>query len=176
MIKKCSTTTQTFFILLSVLQIHLNLILCYKTFVWFIRSSHRSSGCCWQQKALTHINESSICCRRSLQFDICCCSSCFPQMEVGSIQNTVIGMLDKQKELDAKVKAVKNSVVVSIVQLFKVVFVDSWILKSFLSTRLSEITNIRSWFVFQVYNQWLSANRKWLFVSSTIIQSGIWLV
>ncbi|NXV35495.1 STAT1 protein, partial [Rissa tridactyla] len=32
-------------------------------------------------------------------------------MEVGSIQNTVIGMLDKQKELDAKVKAVKNSVV-----------------------------------------------------------------
>ncbi|NXU48221.1 STAT1 protein, partial [Turnix velox] len=32
------------------------------------------------------------------------------QMEVGSIQNTVIGMLDKQKELDAKVKAVKNSV------------------------------------------------------------------
>jgi len=74
-------------------------------------------------------------------------------MEVGSIQNTVIGMLDKQKELDAKVKAVKNSVVVSIVQLFKVVFVDSWMLKSFLSTRLSEITNIRSWFVFQVYNQ-----------------------
>lgn len=37
----------------------------------------------------------------------------FPQMEVGSIQNTVIGMLDKQKELDAKVKAVKNSVIVS---------------------------------------------------------------
>lgn len=35
-------------------------------------------------------------------------------MEVGSIQNTVIGMLDKQKELDLKVKAVKNSVVVSI--------------------------------------------------------------
>ncbi|NXT19001.1 STAT1 protein, partial [Syrrhaptes paradoxus] len=33
------------------------------------------------------------------------------QMEVGSIQNTVIGMLDKQKELDAKVKAVKNSVI-----------------------------------------------------------------
>ncbi|KFQ39621.1 Signal transducer and activator of transcription 4, partial [Mesitornis unicolor] len=33
------------------------------------------------------------------------------QMEVGGIQNTVIGMLDKQKELDAKVKAVKNSVV-----------------------------------------------------------------
>ncbi|NXI96617.1 STAT1 protein, partial [Psophia crepitans] len=33
------------------------------------------------------------------------------QMEVGSVQNTVIGMLDKQKELDAKVKAVKNSVV-----------------------------------------------------------------
>ncbi|XP_053925401.1 signal transducer and activator of transcription 1-alpha/beta isoform X3 [Cuculus canorus] len=33
------------------------------------------------------------------------------QMEVGSIQNTVIGMLDKQKELDVKVKAVKNSVI-----------------------------------------------------------------
>ncbi|NXE76570.1 STAT1 protein, partial [Cochlearius cochlearius] len=32
-------------------------------------------------------------------------------MEVGSIQNTVIGMLDKQKELDVKVKAVKNSVI-----------------------------------------------------------------
>ncbi|NXC38518.1 STAT1 protein, partial [Penelope pileata] len=32
------------------------------------------------------------------------------QMEVGSLQNTMIGMLDKQKELDAKVKAVKNSV------------------------------------------------------------------
>ncbi|NXW90616.1 STAT1 protein, partial [Alopecoenas beccarii] len=31
--------------------------------------------------------------------------------ELGSIQNTVIGMLDKQKELDLKVKAVKNSVV-----------------------------------------------------------------
>lgn len=38
-------------------------------------------------------------------------------MEVGSVQNTVIGMLDKQKELDAKVKAVKNSVIVSIVLL-----------------------------------------------------------
>uniref|UniRef100_A0A8B9IM62 Signal transducer and activator of transcription n=1 Tax=Anser cygnoides TaxID=8845 RepID=A0A8B9IM62_ANSCY len=36
------------------------------------------------------------------------------QMEVGSVQNTVIGMLDKQKELDAKVKAVKNSVIVNI--------------------------------------------------------------
>ncbi|NWW48239.1 STAT1 protein, partial [Pedionomus torquatus] len=33
------------------------------------------------------------------------------QMEVGSIHNTVGGMLDKQKELDAKVKAVKNSVI-----------------------------------------------------------------
>ncbi|KFQ45480.1 Signal transducer and activator of transcription 1, partial [Nestor notabilis] len=33
------------------------------------------------------------------------------QMEVGNIQNTVTGMLDKQKELDAKVKAVKNSVI-----------------------------------------------------------------
>ncbi|NXN25876.1 STAT1 protein, partial [Nycticryphes semicollaris] len=33
------------------------------------------------------------------------------QMEVGSIQNTVIGMLDKQKELDVKVKGVKNSVI-----------------------------------------------------------------
>ncbi|XP_025903408.1 signal transducer and activator of transcription 1-alpha/beta [Nothoprocta perdicaria] len=32
------------------------------------------------------------------------------QMEVGSVQNTVVGMLDKQKELDAKVKAIKNSV------------------------------------------------------------------
>ncbi|XP_065607196.1 signal transducer and activator of transcription 1-alpha/beta isoform X2 [Cyrtonyx montezumae] len=32
------------------------------------------------------------------------------QMEVGGVQNTVTGMLDKQKELDAKVKAVKNSV------------------------------------------------------------------
>uniref|UniRef100_A0A8B9GKW6 Signal transducer and activator of transcription n=1 Tax=Amazona collaria TaxID=241587 RepID=A0A8B9GKW6_9PSIT len=36
------------------------------------------------------------------------------QMEVGSIQNTVIGMLDKQKELDAEVKGVKNHVIVSI--------------------------------------------------------------
>ncbi|KAM4668027.1 signal transducer and activator of transcription 1-alpha/beta isoform 11-T12 [Amazona ochrocephala] len=33
------------------------------------------------------------------------------QMEVGSIQNTVIGMLDKQKELDAEVKGVKNHVI-----------------------------------------------------------------
>ncbi|NWX86411.1 STAT1 protein, partial [Nothoprocta ornata] len=33
------------------------------------------------------------------------------QMEVGSVQNTVVGMLDKQKELDAKVKAIKNSVI-----------------------------------------------------------------
>ncbi|NWI39595.1 STAT1 protein, partial [Picathartes gymnocephalus] len=32
------------------------------------------------------------------------------EMEVGSVQNTVIGMLDKQKELDAKVRAVKTSV------------------------------------------------------------------
>ncbi|NWI89073.1 STAT1 protein, partial [Pitta sordida] len=32
------------------------------------------------------------------------------EMEVGGIQNTVVGMLDKQKELDAKVKAVKASV------------------------------------------------------------------
>uniref|UniRef100_A0A803XNU7 Signal transducer and activator of transcription n=1 Tax=Meleagris gallopavo TaxID=9103 RepID=A0A803XNU7_MELGA len=32
------------------------------------------------------------------------------QMEVGGVQNTMTGMLDKQKELDAKVKAVKNSV------------------------------------------------------------------
>ncbi|KAJ7402421.1 signal transducer and activator of transcription 1-like protein [Pitangus sulphuratus] len=31
-------------------------------------------------------------------------------MEVGGIQNTVIGMLDKQKELDTQVKAVKTSV------------------------------------------------------------------
>jgi len=36
-------------------------------------------------------------------------------MEVGGVQNTMTGMLDKQKELDAKVKAVKNSVTVSIV-------------------------------------------------------------
>ncbi|NXH32888.1 STAT1 protein, partial [Myiagra hebetior] len=32
------------------------------------------------------------------------------EMEVGNVQNTVIGMLDKQKELDAKVKAIKSSV------------------------------------------------------------------
>ncbi|XP_015723123.1 signal transducer and activator of transcription 1-alpha/beta isoform X2 [Coturnix japonica] len=32
------------------------------------------------------------------------------QMEVGGVQNTMTGILDKQKELDAKVKAVKNSV------------------------------------------------------------------
>ncbi|NXB64511.1 STAT1 protein, partial [Struthidea cinerea] len=32
------------------------------------------------------------------------------EMEVGSVQNTVIGMLDKQKELDAKVKGIKSSV------------------------------------------------------------------
>ncbi|KAJ7398544.1 hypothetical protein BTVI_124330 [Pitangus sulphuratus] len=32
------------------------------------------------------------------------------EMEVGGIQNTVIGMLDKQKELDTQVKAVKTSV------------------------------------------------------------------
>lgn len=48
-----------------------------------------------------------------LWFDLWC-SAFPPQMEVGSMQNTVIGMLDKQKELDLKVKAVKNSVVVSI--------------------------------------------------------------
>lgn len=36
-------------------------------------------------------------------------------MEVGGVQNTMTGILDKQKELDAKVKAVKNSVTVSIV-------------------------------------------------------------
>ncbi|XP_062465990.1 signal transducer and activator of transcription 1-alpha/beta isoform X2 [Pezoporus occidentalis] len=33
------------------------------------------------------------------------------QMEVGGIQNTVIGMLDKQKELDVEVKGVKNRVI-----------------------------------------------------------------
>ncbi|XP_061232495.1 signal transducer and activator of transcription 1-alpha/beta isoform X3 [Neopsephotus bourkii] len=33
------------------------------------------------------------------------------QMEVGGIQNTVIGMLDKQKELDGEVKGVKNRVI-----------------------------------------------------------------
>ncbi|XP_057275810.1 signal transducer and activator of transcription 1-alpha/beta isoform X3 [Pezoporus wallicus] len=33
------------------------------------------------------------------------------QMEVGGIQNTVIGMLDKQKGLDVEVKGVKNSVI-----------------------------------------------------------------
>ncbi|NXG16433.1 STAT1 protein, partial [Grallaria varia] len=33
------------------------------------------------------------------------------EMEVGGVQNTVVGMLDKQKELDAKVKAVKASVI-----------------------------------------------------------------
>ncbi|XP_063255953.1 signal transducer and activator of transcription 1-alpha/beta isoform X1 [Prinia subflava] len=32
------------------------------------------------------------------------------EMEVGSVQNTVTGMPDKQKELDAKVRAVKSSV------------------------------------------------------------------
>ncbi|NXA90980.1 STAT1 protein, partial [Melanocharis versteri] len=38
------------------------------------------------------------------------CAQASNEMEVGSIQNTVIGMLDKQKELDAKVRAVKSSV------------------------------------------------------------------
>ncbi|NXM75896.1 STAT1 protein, partial [Serilophus lunatus] len=32
------------------------------------------------------------------------------EMEVGGMQNTVVGMLDKQKELDGKVRAVKSSV------------------------------------------------------------------
>ncbi|CAM9131208.1 unnamed protein product, partial [Bubo scandiacus] len=32
-------------------------------------------------------------------------------MQVGNVQNTMTGMLDKQKELDVKVKAVKNSVI-----------------------------------------------------------------
>ncbi|XP_030310474.1 signal transducer and activator of transcription 1-alpha/beta isoform X1 [Calypte anna] len=32
------------------------------------------------------------------------------QMDVGNVQNTMIGMLDRQKELDAKVMGVKNSV------------------------------------------------------------------
>lgn len=55
-------------------------------------------------------------------------------MEVGSVQNTVIGMLDKQKELDTKVKAIKNSVIVSIVRLqlyLKQFLIDSRTLESF---------------------------------------------
>ncbi|NWU77461.1 STAT1 protein, partial [Onychorhynchus coronatus] len=38
------------------------------------------------------------------------CHEIFSQRMLGGIQNTVIGMLDKQKELDTKVKAVKTSV------------------------------------------------------------------
>lgn len=38
------------------------------------------------------------------------CAQASNEMEVGSVQNTVIGMLDKQKELDGKVRAVKSSV------------------------------------------------------------------
>ncbi|XP_071603927.1 signal transducer and activator of transcription 1-alpha/beta isoform X1 [Heliangelus exortis] len=34
------------------------------------------------------------------------------QMDVGNVQNTMIGMLDRQKELDAKVMDVKNSVAI----------------------------------------------------------------
>lgn len=62
-----------------------------------------------QQKPLIYINEKRY---GSLCFDLFCF---FPQMEVGSVQNTVIGMLDKQKELDANVKAIKSSVTVSII-------------------------------------------------------------
>lgn len=41
-------------------------------------------------------------------------------MEVGSVQNTAAGMPDKQKELDAKVRAVKSDVTVSITFLSRV--------------------------------------------------------
>lgn len=50
-------------------------------------------------------------------FDLFCL---FPQMEVGSVQNTAAGMPDKQKELDAKVRAVKSDVTVSITFLSRV--------------------------------------------------------
>ncbi|NXI09818.1 STAT1 protein, partial [Irena cyanogastra] len=38
------------------------------------------------------------------------CAQASNEMEVGSVQNTATGMPDKQKELDAKVRAVKSSV------------------------------------------------------------------
>ncbi|NXH51534.1 STAT1 protein, partial [Rhabdornis inornatus] len=38
------------------------------------------------------------------------CAQASNEMEVGSVQNTAAGMPDKQKELDAKVRAVKSSV------------------------------------------------------------------
>lgn len=60
-------------------------------------------------------------------------------MEVGSVQNTATGMPDKQKELDAKVRAVKSSVTVSIIKLFSVEFVDSQMLK----IRLDKMTKVR---------------------------------
>lgn len=62
-----------------------------------------------QQNPLIYINEKRY---GSFCFDLFCF---FLQMEVGSVQNTVIGMLDKQKELDANVKAIKSSVTVSII-------------------------------------------------------------
>lgn len=68
-----------------------------------------------QQMPLIYINEKSY---GSLCFDLFCF---FPQMEVGSVQNTAAGMPDKQKELDAKVRAIKSSVTVSMIQLFSIV-------------------------------------------------------
>ncbi|NWX12809.1 STAT1 protein, partial [Aegotheles bennettii] len=73
-----------------------------------IRKSKRNLQVCLGYMPIHLLELLHICCHKSLWFDFF--SACLPQMEVGSIQNTMIGMLDKQKELDAKVKAVKNSV------------------------------------------------------------------
>ncbi|NXK91267.1 STAT1 protein, partial [Formicarius rufipectus] len=70
-------------------------------------------------------------------------------LKLGGIQNTVIGMLDKQKELDAKVKAVKTSVTVSIRELFIVVFVDSQKSDSFQYIRLDKMTNKGNCLIFK---------------------------
>lgn len=91
-------------------------------------------------------------------------------MEVGSVQNTVIGMLDKQKELDTKVKAIKNSVIVSIVRLqlyLKQFLIDSRTLESFQC--------IKDFLKWQVKIRWLALNsvmwKYWVIVATFIYTS-----
>lgn len=79
-------------------------------------------------------------------------------MEVGNVQSTATGMPDKQKELDAKVRAVKSSVTVSIIKLFSVVFVVMQMLK----IRLDKMTNKSKIGVFKSTNQGLPEHRKYL--------------
>lgn len=111
---KCIITTQlAVFNPPLFLQIHLNPILYYEALAWSVRTSQLHQVDC-QQKPLTYINEKvfAVISHSGLTSVIVLFVS---QMEVGGIQNTVIGMLDKQKELDAEVKGVKNRVIVSIV-------------------------------------------------------------